>query len=702
LGRCLVPDVFLSYSREDQPTARLFAEGLKREGFDVWWDQALHPGEAFDQVTEKALEEAGAVIVLWSRKSVESRWVRAEALQALNSNRLVPVMIEPCKRPIMFELTHTADLAHWQGEADDPQWRSFVASVGRQLGRTPLDSPAQQSPHRPVPASPVRPPRPSFRIAVILLASALLLAAGWWGMKKLEGSTIRATDVAQSPSSFALAVLPFRNLPEDPAQEHLSDGLTEDVTTQLDQISALTVLDPQSSARFKDSTLDPRDIARELGADYLVQATLQREADKLEVTVRLLRRADGSIHWSRSYRTDLAAVSRLDFQRQLAQEIAEQVGVVLEIGDLPPARGGTRVVDAYLKYKAAIALANQSESNAAKSVDLLREAVRLDPQFDIARLSLYLYLSPAKLYSPGEAPALRDEQEREAQQLEKASRDWQLDSGFLAARLRSQHRWQEALDAAPSSSNPTHMANRLMTLIETGRFQDALGGLRAQVRKDPLAWLPSVLLQDLLVLQGQPDESAREATRMRNALAAITAPGSATEDLLRQQQRMQGQARMAQLLREGSPADPASVRALSQYFLEDSLARSGYAELLGADPVALLSDAQVLRRALHASFDKPRNQVEGQLSIIAALADYAGDEDLAIAALRMDKLNQRNGWPFTVWSFPRLRKAPGFVQLLEDMKLVDYWRASKDWGDFCREGATAAIQCFETPQPQLR
>ena len=77
-------------------------------------------GESFDEVTEKALDEAKAVVVLWSKKSVASRWVRSEATQASESKTLVPVMIEPCKRPIMFELTHTSDLSHWKGDASDP------------------------------------------------------------------------------------------------------------------------------------------------------------------------------------------------------------------------------------------------------------------------------------------------------------------------------------------------------------------------------------------------------------------------------------------------------------------------------------------------------------------------------------------------------------------------------------------------------
>ena len=97
-----MPDVFLSYSREDAATARRFAEAFEREGLAVWWDATLRSGEAYDEVTEKALRTAKAVVVLWSTKSVASRWVRAEATMAHRNQTLVPVMIEPCDRPIMF------------------------------------------------------------------------------------------------------------------------------------------------------------------------------------------------------------------------------------------------------------------------------------------------------------------------------------------------------------------------------------------------------------------------------------------------------------------------------------------------------------------------------------------------------------------------------------------------------------------------
>ena len=128
------PDIFLSYNREDQATARLFAEALGQAGFDVWWDATLRSGEAYDEVTEKALRDAKAVVVLWSKKSVVSRRVRAEATLADRNRTLVPAMIESCERPIMFELTQTADLTRWNGDASDRLWQAFLADVRRFVG----------------------------------------------------------------------------------------------------------------------------------------------------------------------------------------------------------------------------------------------------------------------------------------------------------------------------------------------------------------------------------------------------------------------------------------------------------------------------------------------------------------------------------------------------------------------------------------
>ena len=135
------PDIFISYSREDRENARYFAECFLEQGFSVWWDAALHSGETFDEVIENELKAAKAVVVLWSQRSVSSRWVRAEATLADRRNKLISVAMEECDRPIAFELTHTIDFANWSGDVDEEAFQSLLFDLGRLVARDPVSTP---------------------------------------------------------------------------------------------------------------------------------------------------------------------------------------------------------------------------------------------------------------------------------------------------------------------------------------------------------------------------------------------------------------------------------------------------------------------------------------------------------------------------------------------------------------------------------
>ena len=148
-------DIFISYSREERAAARHFAESFTREGFTVWWDAALRSGQTFDEVIERELRAAKAVVVLWSPRSVASRWVRAEATLADRSNKLVPVIIEACDRPIIFELTQASDLADWTGDPSDHRWETLVSDLRRLVGMEEDEEPIAAAP-APRPATPPR------------------------------------------------------------------------------------------------------------------------------------------------------------------------------------------------------------------------------------------------------------------------------------------------------------------------------------------------------------------------------------------------------------------------------------------------------------------------------------------------------------------------------------------------------------------
>lgn len=122
-------DVFVSYKREDAETAGRVVAALRDSGLSVWWDDGITPRQAWDTEIEAAIAAASTVVVLWSPRSVTSEWVRTEAHYGKDRGKLVPVVIEPCTIPIAFTLTQTVNLAQWNGNREDRQWRKLLTWI---------------------------------------------------------------------------------------------------------------------------------------------------------------------------------------------------------------------------------------------------------------------------------------------------------------------------------------------------------------------------------------------------------------------------------------------------------------------------------------------------------------------------------------------------------------------------------------------
>ena len=135
-------EIFLSYKSEDRPRAKIIAEALEQQGYSVWWDMTIPPGKTFDEVIEKALDSAKCVVVLWSRKSVLSDWVKEEASVAVKRRILLPVLIDDVKIPIGFKRIQAARLVDWQGTLPNPEFDLLLKSVAEIVGRKePLEVP---------------------------------------------------------------------------------------------------------------------------------------------------------------------------------------------------------------------------------------------------------------------------------------------------------------------------------------------------------------------------------------------------------------------------------------------------------------------------------------------------------------------------------------------------------------------------------
>jgi TolB-like protein len=340
----MTPDIFLSYTREDQATAQRFAEGFEAQGFSVWWDVTLRSGEAYDKVTEAALRGAKAVVVLWSPRSVESRWVRAEATLADRHRTLVPARIEACDLPIMFELTQTADLCRWNGQAGDPAWRAFLTDVRRFVE-------AGAAPRRPPPT-----------------ASA-------------------ASAPAQQDMRPAIAVLPFVNRSDHEEDDVFADGMVEDVAAALSARPWIKVIASSATAAYRKRARDLRQIGQGLGVRYLLEGNVRRAGDALRVTAQLAETESGSILWTQKFARPLAQATAL--QEDLATEVAAHLSVQVERAERDRALKHPRNVSIWEgRMRATPTLGKQTRSGWEAAVADFKRAIETNPNYGGAHLQL--------------------------------------------------------------------------------------------------------------------------------------------------------------------------------------------------------------------------------------------------------------------------------------------------------------------------
>jgi CheY-like chemotaxis protein len=128
-------DLFISYSQKDLATVKSLTALLQGLGWSVWFDQHIRAGTSFDRVIEQALQDARAVIVVWSRNSVNSDWVRAEAAYAQESSKLFPVRLDDAPLPLRFIHVHTLNLSDWDGTIEHRALQALAAHLAEAIGR---------------------------------------------------------------------------------------------------------------------------------------------------------------------------------------------------------------------------------------------------------------------------------------------------------------------------------------------------------------------------------------------------------------------------------------------------------------------------------------------------------------------------------------------------------------------------------------
>ena len=335
-------DVFVSYARSDKARVAPLVAAIEAKGWSVWWDPEITPGQEFDDQIEAEIGLAGAVLVVWTPDSVVSRWVRGEAREAAERGILVPVRFEHARLPMDVRAIHTTDLDGWGEDSESPQAHEFMRALATMIARSQATKSGKAFAGA-TPSSPVK-------------------------------------EVAR----FTVCVLPFANMSGDPEQEYFSDGITEDIITDLSKVSALAVISRNSAFMYKAKHVDVPKVARELKVSHVLEGSVRKAGGRLRISAQLIDGATNSHVWAERYDRDTTDIFAIQ------DEISEAIVKALKLSLLPEEkkaieRRGTDNAEAHNLYlMARQTYITGQESNARSADAIVRLCVRateIDPGY---------------------------------------------------------------------------------------------------------------------------------------------------------------------------------------------------------------------------------------------------------------------------------------------------------------------------------
>lgn len=339
--------VFVSYSREDQKQALPIIQLLQAEGYHVWWDGLLEGGERFSNTTHQALENAKAVVVLWSKTSIASHWVHDEATRGRDRKCLVPLSLDGSEPPLGFRQFQVIDISKAKIRTGAPEMDKMLRAVANLHGEAarPLPLPAK-------PRSLQLGRREAIGAGVVLVVAGGGFAAWKW----LEPDALLRS----------VAVMPFDNLSGDASRAYFSDGLSEELRNTLSLNRQLAVAAQTSSNKFRDNEQDAKAIARQLGVAYILDGSVRQSGDMVRVSAQLIEGETGFEKWSQSFDRKLSDIFAVqsDIATTVADELASKIWAVS--GDAKTRIGGTanvKAYDAFLRGQALYKLAADEKSD---------------------------------------------------------------------------------------------------------------------------------------------------------------------------------------------------------------------------------------------------------------------------------------------------------------------------------------------------
>ncbi len=438
-------DIFISYARTTEAHAQRIADALRALGYGVWRDDELPAHRGYGDVIEERLAAAKAVLVIWSADAVKSEWVRSEANRAREDRKLVQLSVDGVRLPMPFDQIQCADLSDWAGEADAAAWRKVVGSVE----------------------------------ALVRQAAPDAIAGG---------------HAAPGRQALSVCVLPFANMSGDAEQEYFSDGISEDIITDLSKVSALAVVSRNSAFQFKGRHVDVRQVARQLGVSHVLEGSVRKAGNRVRITAQLIEGAGDSHVWAERYDRDLTDIFAVQ------DEISQAIVAALKLKLLPEeksaiTRRGTASAEAYDLYLMArqiLISGNADQRGHETMVRLCQRAIELDPSY--AQAWALMALGQTTLHFRYSQP----------------------DPGLEAA--------ERALALDPDLAEPHAVMGR--NLYETGREDEANAALERALRLGPESYEVHATIAGVRFRQRRLQEAATHFERTCALMEASFSPAA--------------------------------------------------------------------------------------------------------------------------------------------------------------------------------
>ena len=535
-------EIFVSYARSSERQAQQIAEALRSAGYSVWRDDELPAHLAYGEVIEERLRSAKAVVVVWSADAARSQWVRAEADAARGAGTLVQVSVDGTLPPMPFNQIQCADLAGWSGDPSAAGWRKIEGSIA-----------------------------------------------------SLVGTVSAATDLPDGGAApgrrVAICVLPFINMSGDAEQEYFSDGISEDIITDLSKVSALSIVARNTAFTFKGQTLDVAQIARQLNVTHILEGSVRKAGGRVRINAQLIDGEAGDHVWAERYDRDLTDIFAIQ------DEISKAIVSALRLKLLPKEKKaiehrGTSSVEAYNLYLMArqhwISGNDGDVRRDEVVVRISKQATAIDPHY--AKAWGLIALAQAEI---------RFRHSRPEDALASAERALELDPNL-----------PEALCV-----KARYLAD------EDDRYEDADRQIQTALRIDPDSWEVNKEAARLLNRRGK----MREAIPYFEKAASLMESDYHSTGMLQTCYAAIGD-------REGVQRSARETLARIQKVLGQDPS-NGSALGFGACSLAALGDGERTKEWIGRALLMDPDNLTMRWNLVCALSRYLGDKDAAIELL---------------------------------------------------------------------